>query len=342
MTFQGFKQSQENWAKLPHEFIELLPLFSTMAELKIVIYVLRHTWGYNDPNKKITIDEFMNGRKRADDTRIDSGTGMSKTAVIDGINKALEHGFLCVTVDDSDKARIKKYYEIQMLPMATSGVADGYIGGSNVLQRTEKDTLDRNLRNINNGQDANAPDVANPPKVSLSCWYAVDHSRKMVSYQSYTRKEADASKEGWERHGFAAVAGKVISTDPQYRGYTRAPKPRTLLFDAFAIAAFDLPENYTSEELGGDASRIGKLIKALCGIERLTDAEARNNEQLSNDVKRFYTEWREKKPGVDLPVNEGFSNNWRKWRKGILFTEKPAALQRTGVQTSNINFKVVR
>ena len=94
---------------LPHKV-------TSLAEMKLVEYVLKHTWGYSefDMVKKITTDEFMHGRKKKSGERVDIGTGLSNKSVIEGLNKAVEHGLLEVEIDDADKARIKKYYKLKM------------------------------------------------------------------------------------------------------------------------------------------------------------------------------------------------------------------------------------
>jgi hypothetical protein len=113
--FPGFPEPKENWSKLPHTLIEYLHLIKSAGELNVILYVLRHTWGYHDTEKKITLDEFKNGRKRKDGTRIDKGTGLAKVTIISGIKKAVEHGFLKVETDDTDRGRIKKYYSLKDL-----------------------------------------------------------------------------------------------------------------------------------------------------------------------------------------------------------------------------------
>lgn len=115
--FSGFWDLQEydGYTKLPHALIELLPRLGE-AELKIILYIMRHTWGFQefDKPKKITVDEFMHGRKRSDGTRMDNGTGLSNWGVQDGIAKAIKHGFVICKVDDRDKGRIKKYYALKI------------------------------------------------------------------------------------------------------------------------------------------------------------------------------------------------------------------------------------
>src|SRR5436189_3283189 len=116
--FQGFSKPEANFFRLPNEWTDITATITSLAEMKLVEYVLKHTWGYSefDMVKKITTDEFMYGRKRKDGTRIDEGTGLSKPSVIAGLKSAVEHGLLIEEIDDSDKARVKKYYSLRMTP----------------------------------------------------------------------------------------------------------------------------------------------------------------------------------------------------------------------------------
>ncbi len=150
--FPGFDLPEQNWFKMPNEWTNITAEIKSLAELKIVEYVLRHTWGYQEYGiaKKITIDEFMHGRKRADKLRMDKGTGLSKQSVINGIKSAVNRGLLKEEIDDSDKARIKKYYLLRMKSKSdNSDVKDLDIGskhldieGQQFRHRTEKDTLE--------------------------------------------------------------------------------------------------------------------------------------------------------------------------------------------------------
>ena len=153
--FNGFKQPKENWSKLPNELIDALSIIETIGELKVILYILRHTWGYHDSEKKITLDEFQHGRKYSDGSRIDSGTGLSRPTILSGIEKAVEHGFINVEVDSSDKARVKKLYSLknQGLKDFTPGVKKLYIGGKETLHRTEKETLEKKNKKDKNSDD---------------------------------------------------------------------------------------------------------------------------------------------------------------------------------------------
>jgi hypothetical protein len=131
---------------------------------------------------------------------MDKGTGLSKPSVIAGLKAAVERGLLIEETDDSDRARIRKFYRLHMVEdgdgnavreadLETPGfleetgeVGEGgvkdlnaevktfnrgvktlYPGGKETLPRTEKETTERHLqeRNSNNNTyHAPSPDTA--------------------------------------------------------------------------------------------------------------------------------------------------------------------------------------
>lgn len=117
-SFTGFPLPKQNWTKLPNVLIEALCEISTVAELKVILYILRHTWGFQEfedwDAKCIRIDEFMHGRKRRDRTRLDTGLGLSAPSVYKGIERAIGHGFLVKYVDNTDLGRVTHYYRLRM------------------------------------------------------------------------------------------------------------------------------------------------------------------------------------------------------------------------------------
>lgn len=157
--FPGFTEPKENWSKLPHQLVDAFPLIETLGEALVILYVLRHTWGFQDQEKRITTDEFQRGRKRKDGTRLDHGTGLSAPTVRTSIKKAIKHGFLAVETDARDKARTRKFYSLNMvvkdLPSRESPLPpDGkkFIPGwKEPYHRTGKETTERNPNGRNSG-----------------------------------------------------------------------------------------------------------------------------------------------------------------------------------------------
>lgn len=150
--FEGFETPKQNWFKMPNEWTNISADISSLAELKVVEYVMRHTWGFQEYGltKWISNDEFVNGRKRQDGSRMDKGTGLSLRSVQNGTKAAVSRGLLVEFVDDSDLGRVKKSYSVKMKPVAV-GVQDLHpqvqdlpARGAKSSTRTEKETLERN------------------------------------------------------------------------------------------------------------------------------------------------------------------------------------------------------
>lgn len=122
--FQGFVWPKENWYRLPDQWIEITRNIHSIATLKVVEYILRHTWGYvgqSTKPKRISINEFCKGRRKKGGGRIDLGTGLCEASVRKGLREALEMGLIEVIKEESDPARIKHYY---LLKMQSAGEGD--------------------------------------------------------------------------------------------------------------------------------------------------------------------------------------------------------------------------
>ena len=115
-SFLGFDRPESNFFRMPNSWTDITAEINSIAELKVVEYILRHTWGYQEYGlkKHITIDEFVHGRRRQDGSRMDKGTGLSERAVYDGLQKAVANGLIDEETDDSDRGRIKKSYSLRM------------------------------------------------------------------------------------------------------------------------------------------------------------------------------------------------------------------------------------
>jgi len=110
--FEGFEEVDSNAIKFPKQWTTIMASIDNLAELKVIEYIVRHTWRYNgkeDRTKKITIDEFVNGRRKKDRSRIDMGTGLTAKSVKIGIKKAIEHGYIQIIVDEKDKTGTKRF-----------------------------------------------------------------------------------------------------------------------------------------------------------------------------------------------------------------------------------------
>lgn len=162
--FPGFVIPRQNWFRMPNNWTDITSRMASLAELKVVEYVLRHTWGYHEYglSKRISTNEFMHGRRRQDGSRIDQGTGLSNRSVIDGLRNAVEHGYLIEERNDRDKARVKKHYQLHMKNLQPDvknlhrGVQNLHSSGEESSHRSEKDTPERHFT-VNGDHTTHSP-----------------------------------------------------------------------------------------------------------------------------------------------------------------------------------------
>lgn len=115
-TYPGcYHTPKENWFMLPNAWIGWT-VGMRLCELRVLIYIIRHTWGWQNYNKycHLTLDEFQYGRKLKNGTRLDDGCGLSKPSIIEGLVSLERRGHIITQTNGKDKARIKKRYKLRM------------------------------------------------------------------------------------------------------------------------------------------------------------------------------------------------------------------------------------
>src|SRR5713101_115053 len=91
-SFIGFRGP--NYTPVPDElFDELLPDL-TLAELRVLLYVMRRTFGFKKGSDRISKSQLENGIVKRDGQLLDRGTGLSRRAVRVAIHSLVEKGIL--------------------------------------------------------------------------------------------------------------------------------------------------------------------------------------------------------------------------------------------------------
>jgi DNA-binding PadR family transcriptional regulator len=193
IPFTGFEPPKANYFKVPNKFWDIEDL--TVHERMVLLYILRHTWGYQEFGiyKAITTDEFQHGRKERDGKRQDKGCGVSRGGISNALSTLAKKGYILVETDTSDLARIKKSY---MLNMAQSSVHQmnaeftERTQGSSGDNRTEKETIERNQEKEKKKKEPTPAPMAHPDKTTSPF---ADTSNKglfgMVSKHSFKFQE---------------------------------------------------------------------------------------------------------------------------------------------------------
>ena len=111
--FDGFDRLDQNWFRFPNIVCDKILISLSRGEFVLLVYIIRHTIGFNDSLKRISLDEFENGRKRKDGSRLDTGTQLGRSTIIRSIKLLTEKRLIRRITDSSDLGRIKNFYAIR-------------------------------------------------------------------------------------------------------------------------------------------------------------------------------------------------------------------------------------
>ncbi|MDP9379722.1 MAG: replication protein [Chloroflexota bacterium] len=92
--FPGFQRP--TYTQVPDEFFHLAPELLE-RHLKILLYVMRRTFGFRKDRDRISISQFLEGITTRDGRRLDRGCGLSKPSLLQGLRELREAGYLIAT-----------------------------------------------------------------------------------------------------------------------------------------------------------------------------------------------------------------------------------------------------
>jgi len=122
-AFQGFSEPKENYYRLPNNWFDFWHSFRAgfgdrfAGPLKVLEYVLLHTWGQNqfDGRVRLSANEIHSGRKGKKSSRRDTGVGVSENAVRKAAEALAKFGVLNVSQNKKDPARKMRTYQPNLL-----------------------------------------------------------------------------------------------------------------------------------------------------------------------------------------------------------------------------------
>jgi hypothetical protein len=258
-TFAGFEPIDGNFTQVPNQVFELMPTLSG-SELKCLMYVVRHTLGFQDKVKTITIDEFEHGRKKKNGQRMDNGVGMGRETIINALKTLAERAIITREIDIRDKARQKITYGLHQSDNPTS--EDQSEKPTAVVGKTDRKSRKSRPRSVKETiadtplEDALSKRIAaiidawrklskslkgNPFKNTTFRSYAEAMDAEGITAADITRFMVEQTKPGAYWYGkaipFGTVADQIgawIATHPSPRvnDTTPAPEPEPVITEA--------------------------------------------------------------------------------------------------------------
>src|SRR5919197_1111611 len=86
--FRGF--SSPNYTPIPDEILDELMFTLSGAELKVLLYICRRTFGFKKMSDDISLNQICNGIQKKTGEVLDSGTGLSQRQVIRALKTLID------------------------------------------------------------------------------------------------------------------------------------------------------------------------------------------------------------------------------------------------------------
>jgi DNA-binding transcriptional ArsR family regulator len=102
-----------NFIMIPDQFFdEVMPHLSE-AELRVLLYIMRRTFGFTKAQDNISLSQMVDGITAHDGQMLDGGCGLSKSAVAKGLKILLEKRIITATRNQSrEKGSLPTTYRL--------------------------------------------------------------------------------------------------------------------------------------------------------------------------------------------------------------------------------------
>ncbi len=130
--FRGFRGfNTPNNTQVPDELFDELMVHLSGAELKVLLYIIRRTFGFKRETDNISLSQMLNGIVKRDGTRLDHGTGLSKPTLLNALRSLTQNGLVVSqrrrTTARGDEATtycLRLLSDAQLDPSGTSGSSE--------------------------------------------------------------------------------------------------------------------------------------------------------------------------------------------------------------------------
>lgn len=95
VAFAGF--ASPTFTQVPDELFDVLLPSLSDAELRVLLYIVRRTFGFKRQADTISLSQMVSGITTADGRQLDQGTGLSKATVARGLKSLREKGIIDAT-----------------------------------------------------------------------------------------------------------------------------------------------------------------------------------------------------------------------------------------------------
>lgn len=308
--FRGFRSP--NYTQVPDElFDELLSVLSG-AELKVLLYIIRRTFGFKRDADAISLSQMLNGITTRDGDRLDRGVGLSKPTLLQAL-RSLETNNIIETQRQRSTERGDEP-TIYQLRFVTD---DAHIPNSApVVKKLDQGVVKK----------------PNPPVVKKSAPQETGLQQTEISLSNIRESTRSIHKNVDNSTSQSVTPYRTVSPDPHTRRFDIVPTPVAMTIGS--------NENNTPADISGLES-VGEVLKRGRGRPRKYSDEV--SQTILNYVTDFAREFADK-----ATVNQSaarFINDFYKWGRGdmdafvgILYQARSITKSQGGIRGSKFAY----
>lgn len=107
------KQFFPNSTQIPNYFLDEVLLTLSGAELKVMLYLMRRTYGFQKKSDRVSISQICKGIKTKKGVQLDNGTGLNNRTVMKGIASLEEKDLILV---EKELGKVN-FYKLNLKPV---------------------------------------------------------------------------------------------------------------------------------------------------------------------------------------------------------------------------------
>lgn len=158
--FRGFQSP--NYTMVPDELFDDLMVDLSGAELKVLLYIIRRTYGFKKDSDNISLSQMLHGIRARDGRYHDRGVGLSKKTLL-GALRSLEDQHIILTErrQSAEKGNEPTAYRLNVLPAGSAGTNP--IAAASTTQEETLPPLGEKLPQGGGGETPPSPRGKNSP-----------------------------------------------------------------------------------------------------------------------------------------------------------------------------------
>lgn len=238
--------SSPNTTQVPDQYLdELLPILSG-AELKVLLYITRRTFGFKKASDNISLSQMLNGITTKDGRVLDAGCGLSKKTLLGAIRSLAEMNVILT----------QRRRSAEKGDEATAYFLN--IAGSSPRGIRENDPVGEKVHQGGGGETTPGPWGKNSP---------TQHTEQQQTDFEYSKEESTEETESRNHEQLAPSGDKVhqtrSSTGLEAIGSTLAKRSARPAVSESSRAAIETTIRQFATELGDRAPTKATLSRAL-------------------------------------------------------------------------------